>query len=96
MSHEVKFIIDISKNLDLPPKINPPFPSNPLFSPHPIILKRKLFNWYSSLQLCLGNEENQKGNTNISVGNNLNCHTIHKKMFFMPPQEVYPLVSKSK
>ena len=36
------------------------------------------FEQYSSLQLCLENEESKKGNTNISVGNNSNCCTIPK------------------
>ena len=51
----------------------------------------------SSSQLCL---ENEKGNTNISVGNNSNCSTIHKHnkaMFFMSSSGVsYTHVSKSK
>ena len=51
----------------------------------------------SSSQLCL---ENEKGNTNISVGNNSNCSTIdkhNKAMFFMSSSGVsYTHVSKSK
>ena len=52
-----------------------------------------------SLQLCLENKENKKGNIRISVENNSNCCTIHKHnkaMFFMSPREVnYTHVSKS-
>ena len=53
----------------------------------------------NSLQLWLENKENNKGNTNISAGNNSNCCTKHKHskvMFFISPREVgYTHVSKS-
>lgn len=45
--------------------------------PHSIFSKQELFKQIS-LQLCLGNKENEKRNTNNSVRNNLNCFTIHK------------------
>ena len=52
-----------------------------------------------SLHLWLENKENRQGNTNISMGNNSNCCTVHKRnkaMFFMSPQEVsYTHVYKS-
>ena len=61
--------------------------------------KRELFKQYNSLHLYLENEDNEKGNTNISVGNNSNCCTIHKHIkatFFMSPREIsYTHVSKS-
>ena len=53
----------------------------------------------ATLQLCLENKENEKGNTKISLGNNSNCCTIHKHnnaMFFISLWEIcYTHVSKS-
>ena len=53
----------------------------------------------SAVQLCLETKENKKGNTIISVGNNLNYCTMHKHnkaMFFMSPREVsYTHIFKS-
>ena len=56
-------------------------------------MKRELFEQYNCLQCCLENDENEKGNTNISVesNSNSNCCTRHKHnkmMFFISPREV--------
>ena len=42
----------------------------------------------SPVRICLENKENEKRNTDITVGNTSNCFTIHKVLFFMSPREI--------
>lgn len=45
-------------------------------------------------QLSLENEENEKGNTSISMGNSLKCFTINK-LYRVMNKIIYTPVSKS-
>ena len=65
-----------------------------------VFKKQRYYNHIQSLrnenfsQLSLENEENEKGNTSISMGNSLKCFTVNK-LYRVMNKIIYTPVSKS-